>query len=62
MLEENSQIFSVRIYASSGTLPGRGGPFGAASFFVIPAPIFIGINSSRNPVILMGSGLRLSPE
>jgi hypothetical protein len=37
MLEENSQIFSVRIYASSGTSPGICGPFGAASFFVIPA-------------------------
>jgi len=30
MLEENSQIYSVRIYASPGTSPGRGGPFGAA--------------------------------
>ncbi|MEW6375511.1 MAG: hypothetical protein AB1502_06940 [Thermodesulfobacteriota bacterium] len=29
MLEENSQIQNVRIYASSGTSPGRGGPFGA---------------------------------
>ncbi|MEW6375693.1 MAG: hypothetical protein AB1502_07875, partial [Thermodesulfobacteriota bacterium] len=28
MLEENSQIQNVRIYASSGTSPGRGGPFG----------------------------------
>ena len=30
MLEENSQIYSVRIYASSGTLSGREGPFGVA--------------------------------
>jgi len=30
MLEENSQIYSVRIYASSGTLSGREGSFGVA--------------------------------
>ena len=30
MLEENSQIYSVRIYASSGTFPGREGPLGVA--------------------------------
>jgi len=30
MLEENSQIYSVRIYASPGTSLGRGSPFGAA--------------------------------
>jgi hypothetical protein len=29
--EKNSQIFGVRIYASSGTSPGRGGSFGADS-------------------------------
>ena len=32
MLEINSQTFRVRIYASSGTSPGRGGPFGAVDF------------------------------
>ena len=29
MLEINSETKPVRIYASSGTSPGRGGPFGA---------------------------------
>jgi hypothetical protein len=29
---------------------------------VIPAPFFNGVNSSRNPAIFVGSGLRLSPE
>jgi len=32
VLEENSQIYWVRIYASSGTSPGRGGPYGAVLF------------------------------
>ena len=31
-------------------------------FFVIPAPIFIGINSSRNPAFSIGSGLGFLPE
>ena len=34
MLEENSQILRVRIYASFGTSPGRGGPFGAATLMM----------------------------
>ena len=68
MLEENSQIFSVRIYASSGASPGRGGPFGAASFFVIPAEAGIqGFPWKREPIVFKwfpafagtSSGLRL---
>ena len=34
LLERNSQILGYRIYASSGTSPGRGGPFGAVISFV----------------------------
>jgi hypothetical protein len=39
MLERNSQISCVRIYASSGTSPGRGGPFGAAFFVSVEAAL-----------------------
>ena len=34
----------------------------AGPVFVIPAPFCNGVNSSRNPFISIGSGLRFSPE
>jgi len=48
MLEGNSQISGVRLYASSGTSPGRDGPYGVVLFLSLlrlPA----GRQGSRNP-------------
>jgi hypothetical protein len=50
MLEENSQIYSVRIYASSGILPGREGPFGAIVFRVAATfRLRFGVRSNPEP-------------
>jgi len=50
VLEGNSQIYCIRIYASSGTSPGRGGPFGAVVFQVAATfRLRFGVRSNPEP-------------